>query len=166
MLLHINEKFTMVFLSIVSHSIRTQSPISRSTCPLNFLKNSSSFYPYILAHSSRACPLTFLKHSRSFYPHILAHSSRTCPFIILKHTRSLYQQYFKLYHLMLCPSPYAGFELTKHIREQIVLNPTLLKPWFLVFTTCISYWVSGCVNKNNKLPLNWVHWIGNISLHN
>ena len=84
----------MVFLSIVSHSIRTHSPISRGTCTLIFLKYNSSLYPHILAHFSRTCQLTFLKHSRSFYPHIIAHSSHTCPFIILKYTRSFYQQYF------------------------------------------------------------------------
>ena len=94
MLLHINGQFTMVFLSIVSRSIRTHSPISRGTCTLIFLKYNSSLYSHILAHFSRTCPLTFLKHSRSFYPHILAHSSRTCPFIILKYTRSFYQHYF------------------------------------------------------------------------
>ena len=93
MLLHMHGQFTMVFLSIVSHSIRTHSLISRSTCPLNFLKYNSSFYPHILAHSSRTSPLTFLKHSRSFYPHILAHSSRTCPLTFLKHSRSFNRTY-------------------------------------------------------------------------
>ena len=107
MLLHINGQFTMIFLSIVSHSIHAHSLISRSTCPLNFLKYSSSFYPRILPHSSR-----------------------TCPFIIFKHTRSFYQQYFS--HIVAVSFIGGGNAMSE------------------------------CVKKK-KLPMNWVHWVGNIS---
>ena len=86
----------MVFSSIVALYIRTHSPISRSTCPLNFLKYSNSFYPHILAHSSRTCSLIILKHSGSFYPHILTHTSRTFPLTFLKHSLSFYPYIYSL----------------------------------------------------------------------
>jgi len=63
---------------------------SSRTCPLIFLNHSGSFYPYILAHSSGTCPLIILMHSHSFYPYIVAHYSGTCPLIFLKHSGSFY----------------------------------------------------------------------------